>query len=133
MRMVDHRIVRAAGLIGLALLLQQHGLEFAIVIIAIVIIAIVIIAFAPTSAATVVSVRVSKAVAPRAGGDESLLVPAPNMVDQVGLLIVVVVVVPVIVAIVVVIRGKQMWYRTANGRSTGCDVVLVTCITIVWR
>ena len=128
MRMVDHRIVRAAGLIGLALLLQQHGLEFAIVIIA-----IVIIAFAPTSAATVVSVRVSKAVAPRAGGDESLLVPAPNMVDQVGLLIVVVVVVPVIVAIVVVIRGKQMWYRTANGRSTGCDVVLVTCITIVRR
>jgi len=124
--MVDHRIVRAAGLIGLVLLLQQHGLEFAIVIIA-----IVIIAFAPTSAATVVSVRVSKAVAPRAGGDESLLVPAPNMVDQVGLLIVVVV--PVIIAIVVVIRGKQMWYRTANGRSTGCDVVLVTCITIVRR
>ena len=120
--MVDHRIVRAAGLIGLTLLLQQHGLKFAIVI----------NAFAPISAATVVSVRVSKAVAPRAGGDESLLlVPAPNMMDHVGLLIVVVVVavvVPIIIAIVVAIRGEQVWYRTANVRGTGCDVVLVIII-----
>jgi hypothetical protein len=118
--MVDHRIVRAAGLIGLALLLQQHGLK----------VAIVIIAFAPISAAIVVSVRVSKAVAPRAGGNESLLVPAPNMMDQVGLLIVVVVavVVPIIIAIVVAIRGEQVWYRTANVRGTGCDVVLVIII-----